>query len=171
MAWSLVSYMALALALTVASSATPLELRCGDERFKVTFDRLEARVRLADGKQLVLARLPRTSDPRPARIYTDGRLTFTRSDKRRVSFARGRMSAQPCEVAKATSVPSATGPPSCREERGLPAARLLVDQCLKVSPATHPPCNADNDCALIQSEIRRGCDIIGSDAPGFCKAP
>ena len=130
------------------------------------------RLRLADGEQRVLARLPGASDPRPGRTYTDGRLTFTRSDKRRVSFARGRMAPQRCEIAKATRAPAiVAGSRSCREERGLPASRLLVDQCLRVSPATHPPCNADNDCTLIQSEIRRGCDIIGSDAPVFCKAP
>jgi len=42
-----------------------------------------------------------------------------------------------------------------------------------VSPATHPPCNADNPCALIISEIKRGCGFFtpGSTpkAPAFCR--
>lgn len=184
MAWSFVSSIAFALALTVASSAEarepagaataarPLELRCGEDRFQVTFDRLEARVRQADGEQLVLARMPGTSNPRFVRTYTNGRLTFTRSNKGHLSFAPGRMAPQRCEIIKITSASAiATESHACRQERGLAAARLLVDQCLRVSPATHPPCNADNECALIQAEIRRGCDIIGSAAPGFCKAP
>lgn len=58
---------------------------------------------------------------------------------------------------------------ACRDERG--DANLLVDQCTEVSPATHPPCNAANPCALIVSEIRRGCALLsGSDRPKFCFA-
>jgi hypothetical protein len=44
----------------------------------------------------------------------------------------------------------------------------MVEQCLEVSPATHPPCNAANACALIEDEIRRGCTMLGKDAPAFC---
>jgi hypothetical protein len=44
----------------------------------------------------------------------------------------------------------------------------MVSQCLEVSPATHPPCNAANACAQIQGEIRRGCTLLGKDAPAFC---
>jgi hypothetical protein len=44
----------------------------------------------------------------------------------------------------------------------------LVNECLQVSPATHPPCNAQNSCALIISEIRRSCSMLGQGAPGFC---
>jgi hypothetical protein len=58
----------------------------------------------------------------------------------------------------------------CLSERGSAAAKLLVDRCLEVSPATHPPCNAANDCSLIESEIRRGCGFLsGADAPAYCK--
>jgi hypothetical protein len=57
---------------------------------------------------------------------------------------------------------------SCADERGA-AAQKLVYECREVSPATHPPCNASNSCDLIESEIRRGCQLIGTDgAPPYC---
>ncbi|HZD32751.1 MAG TPA: DM9 repeat-containing protein [Candidatus Angelobacter sp.] len=58
---------------------------------------------------------------------------------------------------------------SCRQEVGKAQANLMVKQCLQVSTATHPPCNADNSCALIQSEIKRGCIGLGNRAPDFCE--
>lgn len=57
---------------------------------------------------------------------------------------------------------------SCEKAIGSKEAKKLVDQCLQVSPATHPPCNAANSCTLIKDEIQRGCDLIGRDAPKFC---
>ena len=51
---------------------------------------------------------------------------------------------------------------------GAARAKQLVAQCLRVSPATRPPCNAANACSLITDEIRRGCDMLGKDAPKFC---
>jgi hypothetical protein len=57
---------------------------------------------------------------------------------------------------------------SCRVEAGKVQAQTYVDQCLEVSPATHPPCNAENDCQMIIDEIVRGCDLLKDDAPGFC---
>jgi hypothetical protein len=58
---------------------------------------------------------------------------------------------------------------SCRETLGAASARRLVDQCLDVSQATHPPCNADNACDLITDEIRRGCQGMRDDAPRYCE--
>src|SRR5467141_2118383 len=49
-----------------------------------------------------------------------------------------------------------------------PVANELVRQCLQVSPATHPPCNAQNSCKLIEDEIQRGCGLLGANAPAFC---
>jgi len=46
---------------------------------------------------------------------------------------------------------------SCSDEIGEQKAARLVKQCLEVSPATHPPCNAWNPCELIEREIRRNC--------------
>lgn len=63
---------------------------------------------------------------------------------------------------------SATAIGSCNASVGKKEAQRLVEECLKVSPATHPPCNAQNSCALITDEIRRGCGMIGAGAPGFC---
>jgi hypothetical protein len=57
---------------------------------------------------------------------------------------------------------------SCTQSIGAAKAHKLVDQCLTVSPATHPPCNAANDCALIRDEIRRGCAFLDKDRPAFC---
>jgi hypothetical protein len=57
---------------------------------------------------------------------------------------------------------------SCLQSAGAVKANRLVNECLQVSPATHPPCNAQNSCSLIISEIRRGCDMLGQGAPGFC---
>jgi hypothetical protein len=60
---------------------------------------------------------------------------------------------------------------SCRSEVGARQADRYVAQCKEVSPATHPPCNAQNACALIVGEIKRGCGLLGrADAPAYCKA-
>jgi hypothetical protein len=63
---------------------------------------------------------------------------------------------------------TATADPSCAYTAGAQKANRMVEQCLEVSPATHPPCNAANACSLIQGEIRRGCNFLGKDAPSFC---
>lgn len=61
-----------------------------------------------------------------------------------------------------------SGEASCRAQVGEAAAKALVDICLNVSPATRPPCNAANSCAMIEEEIRRGCNLLGDDAPEDC---
>jgi len=58
---------------------------------------------------------------------------------------------------------------TCLSEIGAKKSRTLVKQCITISPATHPPCNAQNDCDLIRSEIERGCRLNAPDpAPKFC---
>jgi hypothetical protein len=57
---------------------------------------------------------------------------------------------------------------SCTEGVGPEHASKLVEECLAVSPGTHPPCNAQNSCQLIIDEIKRGCNLIGQGAPDFC---
>lgn len=60
-------------------------------------------------------------------------------------------------------------PRSCSATFGNAQARVLVDRCLEVSPATHPPCNALNPCGLIIDEIRRGCAFLhDTTKPRFC---
>jgi hypothetical protein len=63
---------------------------------------------------------------------------------------------QPVEQA-ATAAPEPARPKTCGEERGADAARILANRCRIVSGATHPPCNPDNSCAMIQAEIDRSC--------------
>lgn len=58
---------------------------------------------------------------------------------------------------------------SCTSEVGRREAAILVQRCTEISPATHPPCNAANSCALIREEIQRGCELAGSDAPDWCE--
>jgi hypothetical protein len=57
-------------------------------------------------------------------------------------------------------------PGSCLSEVGEAAAARLVERCIAVSPATRPPCNAANPCAMIQGEIDRACEMY---APGEAK--
>ncbi|WP_145010357.1 hypothetical protein [Pseudomonas oryzihabitans] len=52
-------------------------------------------------------------------------------------------------------------PRSCAEELGTRPAQALADTCRALSPATRPPCNAANSCALMQDEIARSCALFG----------
>jgi hypothetical protein len=63
--------------------------------------------------------------------------------------------------------PASNGP-SCSQAVGAGRAQKLVEECLAVSPATHPPCNAQNSCVLITDEIKRGCAMLRQGAPAFC---
>ena len=75
-----------------------------------------------------------------------------------------------CAFAGSAIAADATPAPEkpCRETAGAEKSKTLVKQCLEVSPATHPPCNAANACSLIVDEITRGCAMIEKDAPAFC---
>jgi len=66
----------------------------------------------------------------------------------------------------AGAAPSTTG--TCLNAVGIERSRQLANECLQVSPSTHPPCSAQNACSLIVDEIKRGCAQIGQGAPGFC---
>ncbi|MDQ1092616.1 hypothetical protein QE400_002029 [Xanthomonas sacchari] len=71
----------------------------------------------------------------------------------------------PPQAATATADASAASEPlSCAAEIGADAAAARVATCRAVSPATHPPCNAANSCAMIDSEIARSCALLGRDA-------
>jgi hypothetical protein len=61
------------------------------------------------------------------------------------------------EVDPAVAATPTGQPASCREELGEAAAIRLVERCVQVSPASHPPCHPDNPCTLIQGEIDRSC--------------
>ncbi|HUD93121.1 hypothetical protein [Sphingobium sp.] len=70
-----------------------------------------------------------------------------------------------------------TGPLSCAAEIGAAAAEKRVRLCRQVSPATRPPCNAANSCAMIEDEIARSCALIdgfgeeGKPTPGCSPSP
>jgi uncharacterized protein len=70
-------------------------------------------------------------------------------------------------LAAAQAPPAAA---SCVASVGAAQANIYVSQCTEVTTATHPPCNTANACALIISEISRGCGLIGAGAPAFCAA-
>lgn len=82
--------------------------------------------------------------------------------------------APPQEEAEAPVEEASTEGPagSCSSEIGAAAAAKLVERCIAVSPATHPPCNAQNECALIQGEIDRSCAMYGPNEtkPAECSA-
>jgi hypothetical protein len=64
--------------------------------------------------------------------------------------------------------PAASTRGTCLNAVGIERSRQLVNECLQVSPSTHPPCNAQNACSMIVEEIKRGCGLIQQGAPGFC---
>jgi hypothetical protein len=77
------------------------------------------------------------------------------------------------EVDPAVLAPAPAGAPgSCLNEIGAAASARLVERCIAVSPATHPPCNAANPCAMIQGEIDRSCEMYGPEEakPAQCGA-
>ena len=63
-------------------------------------------------------------------------------------------------------------PGSCLAEVGEARSKRLVERCIQVSPATRPPCNSANPCAMIQGEIDRACAMYGPDEvkPKECAA-
>ncbi|MGN8000728.1 hypothetical protein [Sphingomonas sp. 22176] len=71
--------------------------------------------------------------------------------------------AAPVPSPSATATETALTPRSCDAEIGKAAAAQRVNLCIKVSPATHPPCNAANSCAMIEDEIARSCALLDGD--------
>jgi hypothetical protein len=82
----------------------------------------------------------------------------------------------PVDAPPQEEVPAQTAaagePDSCLSEIGADASARLVQRCIAVSPATHPPCNAANPCAMIQGEIDRSCEMYapGETKPAECSA-
>ena len=66
--------------------------------------------------------------------------------------------APPQEDAVAPAEASST---SCTLDQGSDGAMDLVRRCMAVSTASHPPCNPENPCQLIQDEIDRACAAYG----------
>ncbi len=76
------------------------------------------------------------------------------------------------EVDPAVALEPVGAPVSCLNDIGQTAAQRLVDRCIAVSPATHPPCNVANACEMIQGEIDRSCEMYapGEAKPAECAA-
>jgi hypothetical protein len=51
---------------------------------------------------------------------------------------------------------------ACSASVGAEKAMNYVRECINISPATHPPCNAANSCKVIIDEIKRGCAMGGA---------
>lgn len=77
--------------------------------------------------------------------------------------------APPQEEAIAPMEASST---SCTLDQGSDGAMELVRRCMAVSTASHPPCNPENPCQLIQDEIDRACAAYkpGETKPAECAA-
>jgi len=66
------------------------------------------------------------------------------------------------------------GPLSCAADIGAAAAERRAKVCRNVSPATRPPCNVANSCAMIEDEIARSCALFdgeGEPMPDCQPAP
>lgn len=84
--------------------------------------------------------------------------------------------APPIREPSRTQAPTASGSAllSCSQQIGAAAAARRVEVCRSVSPATHPPCNVSNSCAMIEDEIARSCALFdgkGSPMAGCTPAP
>ncbi|WP_245653571.1 hypothetical protein [Sphingomonas pituitosa] len=71
--------------------------------------------------------------------------------------------ATPVPSPSTTATATAMTTRSCAAEIGATAAAKRVKICIDVSPATHPPCNAANSCAMIEDEIARSCALFDGD--------
>ena len=80
--------------------------------------------------------------------------------------------APPQEEAAAPEETTDANAGSCTAAIGAAAATRLAERCTMVSPASHPPCNPANPCALIQDEIDRSCAMYGpgETKPAECAA-
>lgn len=72
---------------------------------------------------------------------------------------------QQTSVAVAPADTTPRGPRSCAFQIGAAAAARRVAVCRNVSPATRPPCNAANSCAMIEDEIARSCALFDGKGP------
>lgn len=62
-----------------------------------------------------------------------------------------------------------SAPVACAAEIGAAAAARRVEVCRNVSPATHPPCNIANSCAMIEEEIARSCALFDGPPMADCQ--
>jgi len=58
---------------------------------------------------------------------------------------------------------------ACNRSIGQERADELERQCKQVAPGNRAACNDDNSCRVITEEIRKGCQLLGRDAPRYCE--
>lgn len=78
------------------------------------------------------------------------------------------------DMPSAADAAAPAAPLSCAADIGSAAAAKRVAICRNVSPATHPPCNVANSCAMIEDEIARSCALFdgqGEPMAGCDPAP
>jgi hypothetical protein len=91
------------------------------------------------------------------------------SELQQISAAFGIQTSRTGSTRGASTNSDPNAPPPCDRAVGPGQAQRLVQECLAVSAATHPPCNVQNSCPLIIDEIKRGCaSIQPRNAPAFC---
>ena len=126
--------------------------------------------RKAEGDVTALVNTAAQIDPKAYSLQLNAQTTAQwerlRTELHQIAEAFGVPEAYLAPAQPAVGPPSTTG--TCLNAVGIERSRQLVNECLQVSPATHPPCNAQNACSMIVDEIKRGCGLIGSGAPGFC---
>ncbi len=104
-------------------------------------------------------------DARPASVEEAGSGTGGSAPRREELDA-----AAPSDAPSPPSERAGTPTGSCSAEIGQAAAEKLVATCRQVSPATRPPCNAANSCAMIRDEIARGEAFIAQSDTGAERA-
>lgn len=71
-------------------------------------------------------------------------------------------------AAASTESPAPSSPAklvSCTADIGPAAADRLARLCRDISPATHPPCNVANSCAMMEDEVARSCALFDGKGP------
>src|SRR6267378_4241813 len=58
---------------------------------------------------------------------------------------------------------------ACNRSVGQERADELERQCKQVAPGNRAACNDENSCRVITEEIRKGCQLLGRDAPRYCE--
>ena len=58
---------------------------------------------------------------------------------------------------------------ACNRSIGQERADELERQCKQVAPGNRAACSDENSCHVITEEIRKGCQLLGRDAPRYCE--
>ena len=177
----------LTLGMVVTASAQAADAASADARLNATYKALMGKLASADQQRLRDAQrawlvfrdkecrfLSQGADAGSMRFSVNSDCVTTLVEartgelQRQLDCAEGDPNCVPHSADSKPVVEAAATDMSCSKSAGKDTAARYVRQCIEVSPATHPPCNADNSCDLILDEIRRGCAFVDKDGPAFC---